>query len=88
MLPKHQDSDTSFFSYSDDLQIVILLKPTGNDLFDIANDNTVLLVGSNDLSNITYNNILMSLGNTKLTIIGLKDIIDSTTIVYIYISFK
>ena len=39
------------FSYSDELQIVILLKPTGNDLFDIANDNTVLLVG-NDLSDI------------------------------------
>ena len=51
LLPKHQDSDKSVFSYSDELQIVILLKPTGNDLFDIANDNTVLLVG-NDLSDI------------------------------------
>ena len=32
---------------------------------------------------ILHDNILMSLGNTKLTIVGLKDIINSTTTVYI-----
>ena len=53
-----------FFSSSDELQIFIILKPFGNDLVDITNDN-----------------VLMSLGNTKLTIVGLKDVIDSTTTV-------
>ena len=51
LLSKHSDNDTSVFSYSDELQIVTFLKPTGTDLFDIANDNTALLVG-NDLSDI------------------------------------
>ena len=36
----------------------------------------------NDLSHITNDNILMPLGNAKLTIVGLKNIIDSTTTYY------
>ena len=53
-----------FFSSSDELQIFIILKPFGNGLVDITNDN-----------------VLMSLGNAELTIVGLKDVIDSTTTV-------
>ena len=50
-----------------------------NDLFDLAN-NSAILSAVNDLSDITYENVLMSLSNTILTIVGLKNTIDSTTI--------
>ena len=71
------------FVSSDELQIVIKLKPTDNDLFNIANDSIILSV-VNNLFDITYDNVLMTLGNTIQTIVGMKkDTIDSTTTVYI-----
>ena len=45
---------------------------------------TTSLPTGNDLFDIVNDNILMSLSNAKLTIVGLKDIIDTTTTV----SFK
>ena len=81
----------SVFSSSDELKIAIKLKSTDNDLFDIANDSTILSV-VNNLSDITNDYVLMSLGNTKLTIIGLKDttvyIIQGKQLIEIYLNSK
>ena len=60
-----------FVSSSDELQIVIKLKPTDNYLFNIENDSIILSV-VNNLFDITYDNVLMTLGNTIQTIVGMN----------------
>ena len=50
---------------------------SGNDLFVITDDNTVMSVGNN--LSIRNDNLLMLFHTDKLTIVGLRDTIDSTT---------